>query len=161
MNKLIIVTTLFFTSLAFALPEDAKQPIEIEAKSVTVDETTGFNEFSGNAEVKQGSLLLFAELIQVQTNSDGVETMIAKGTLEKPAKYIQSQENQARFIEATATLITYNVNEGMIFLVGNAHLVQGFDSFSGNSLNYDINNDKVVVKGSEDGTERVKFKIVL
>ena len=161
MNKLIIVTTLFFTSLAFALPEDAKQPIEIEAKSVTVDETTGFNEFSGDAEVKQGSLLLFAELIQVQTNSDGVETMIAKGTLEKPAKYIQSQENQARFIEATATLITYNVNEGMIFLVGNAHLVQGFDSFSGDSLNYDINNDKVVVKGSEDGTERVKFKIVL
>ena len=161
MNKLIIVTTLFFTSLAFALPEDAKQPIEIEAKSVTVDETTGFNEFSGNAEVKQGSLLLFAELIQVQTNSDGVETMIAKGTLEKPAKYIQSQENQARFIEATATLITYKVNEGMIFLVGNAHLVQGFDSFSGDSLNYDINNDKVVVKGSEDGTERVKFKIVL
>ena len=161
MNKLIIVTTLFFTSLAFALPEDAKQPIEIEAKSVTVDETTGFNEFSGNAEVKQGSLLLFAELIQVQTNSDGVETMIAKGTLEKPAKYIQSQENQARFIEATATLITYNVNEGMIFLVGNAHLVQGFDSFSGDSLTYDINNDKVLVKGSEDGTKRVKFKIDL
>ena len=161
MNKLIILAALFFTSLVFALPEDAKQPIEIEAKSVTVDETTGFNEFSGNAEVKQGSLLLFAELIQVQTNSDGVETMIAKGTLEKPAKYIQSQENQARFIEATATLITYNVNEGMIFLVGNAHLVQGFDSFSGDSLNYDINNDKVVVKGSEDGTERVKFKIVL
>ena len=161
MNKLIILAALFFTSLAFALPEDAKQPIEIEAESVTVDESTGFNEFSGNAEVKQGSLLLFAELIQVQTNSDGVETMIAKGTLEKPAKYIQSQENQARFIEATATLITYNINEGMIFLVGNAHLVQGFDSFSGDSLNYDINNDRVVVKGSEDGTQRVKFKIDL
>ena len=161
MNKLIILAALFFTSLAFALPEDAKQPIEIQAKSVTVDETTGFNEFTGNAEVKQGSLLLFAEIIQVQTNSDGVETMIAKGTPEKPAKYIQNQENQARFIEATATLITYNVNEGMIFLVGNAYLVQGFDSFSGDSLNYDINNDKVIVKGSEDGTERVKFKIVL
>ena len=141
--------------------EKVKQPIEIEAKSVTVDESTGFNEFSGNAKVKQGSLLLFAELIQVQTNSDGVETMIAKGSLEKPAKYIQSQENQARFVEATATLITYNVNEGMIYLVGSARLVQGFDSFSGDSLDYDINNDKVVVKGSEDGTERVKFKIVL
>ena len=161
MNKLIILATLFFTSFVFALPEDAKQPIEIEAQSVVVDETSGFNEFSGNAEVKQGSLLLFAELIQVQTNSDGVETMIAKGTLEKPAKYIQNQENQGRFIEATATLITYNINEGMIFLIGNAHLVQGFDSFSGDSLTYDINNDKVVVKGSEDGTERVTFKIVL
>ena len=79
----------------------------------------------------------------------------------KPAKYIQSQENQERFIEATAALITYEVNQGMIFLEGNAHLVQGFDSFSGETLSYDIDNDKVIVEGSEDGTERVKFKIVL
>ena len=151
----------FVASLVLALPEDKKQPIEIEAQSVIVDETTGFSEFSGNAEVRQGSLLLLAELIQVLTNNDEVVSMIAKGSLEKPAKYVQSQENQSRFIEASATLITYDVNAGMIFLVGNARLVQGFDSFSGNTLNYDINNDKVVVKGSEDGTERVKFKIVL
>ena len=161
MNKFLILLMAFVSSLVFALPEDTKQPIEIEAQSVVVDETTGFNEFSGNVEVRQGSLLLFAELIQVQTDNEEVVSMIAKGSLEKPAKYIQSQENQARLIEATATLITYDVDEGMIFLVGNAHLVQGFDSFSGDTLNYDINNDKVVVKGSEDGTERVKFKIVL
>ena len=152
---------LFFSTFAFALSEDADQPIEIEAESVMVDETTGFNEFIGDAEVKQGSLVMTAEIIQVQTNADGVETMIAKGTIEKPAKYIQSQENQARLIEATANLITYNVNEGMIYLVGDAFLVQGFDSFSGDSLTYDINNDKVLVKGSEDGTKRVKFKIDL
>ena len=152
---------LFFSTFVFALSEDVDQPIEIEAESVMVDETTGFNEFVGDAEVKQGSLVMTAEIIQVQTNADGVETMIAKGTIEKPAKYIQSQENQARLIEATATLITYDVNEGMIFLVGDAFLVQGFDSFSGDSLTYDINNDKVLVKGSEDGTKRVKFKIDL
>ena len=152
---------LFFSTFAFALSEDVDQPIEIEAESVMVDETTGFNEFIGDAEVKQGSLVMTAEIIQVQTNADGVETMIAKGTIEKPAKYIQSQENQARLIEATANLITYNVNEGMIYLVGDAFLVQGFDSFSGDSLTYDINNDKVLVKGSEDGTKRVKFKIDL
>ena len=45
--------------------------------------------------------------------------------------------------------------------MGNAYLVQGFDSFSGDSLIYDMNNDKVLVKGSEDGTQRVKFKIDL
>ena len=161
MNKIILLTTIFFTTFAFALSEDAKQPIEIEAESVIVDEMSGFNEFSGNAEVRQGSLLMTAELIQVQTNAGGVETMKATGTLDNPAKYIQSQENQARFIEATATLITYDVNECMIFLVGNAYLIQGFDSFSGDTLTYDINNDKVIVKGSEDGTKRVKFKIDL
>ena len=151
----------FVASLVFALPEDAKQPIEIEAQSVVVDETTGFNEFSGDAEVRQGSLLLFAELIQVQTDNKEVVSMIAKGSLEKPAKYIQSQENQARFVEATASQITYDVDKGMVFLVGTARLVQGFDSFSGDTLDYDINNDRVVVKGNKYGTERVKFKIAL
>ena len=161
MNKLILLMAIFYSTFVFALSEDAEQPIEIEAESVMVDETTGFNEFIGDAEVKQGSLVMTADIIQVQTNADGVETMLAKGTLDKPAKYIQSQENQVRFIEATATLITYDVKEGMIFLVGDAYLVQGFDSFSGDSLTYDINNDKVLVKGSEDGTKRVKFKIDL
>ena len=60
MNKFLILLMAFVSSLVFALPEDTKQPIEIEAQSVVVDETTGFNEFSGNAEVRQGSLLLFA-----------------------------------------------------------------------------------------------------
>ena len=161
MNKIILLIAIFFTTSTFALLEDANLPIEVEADSVIVDETSGFNEFSGNAVVRQGSLLMTANLIQVQTNSAGVETMKATGTLDNPAKYIQSQENQARFIEATAALITYDVNEGMIFLVGNAYLIQGFDSFSGDSLTYDINNDKVIVKGSEDGTQRVKFKIDL
>ncbi len=161
LNKVIILFLFFFGSLVFALPEDAKQPIEIEAQSVIVDESTGFNEFSGNAEVRQGSLLLLAELIQVQTNNEEVVRMVATGSLEKPAQYTQSQENQERFVEATATLITYDVAGGMIFLVGNARLVQGFDSFSGETLDYDIDNDKVIVKSSEDGTERVKFKIAL
>ena len=160
-NKAIMLFLVFFTSLVLALPEDAKQPIEIEAHSVFVDDVKGFNEFSGNAAVRQGSLLLLAELIQVQINNEEVVSVIAKGSAQKPAKYSQDQENQERFIEATATLITYDVNEGMILLVGKAHLVQGFESYSGDTLDYDIDNNKVVVKGSEDGTERVKFKIVL
>jgi lipopolysaccharide export system protein LptA len=161
MNKIILLTTIFFTTYVFALSDDVKQPIEIEAETVIVDEVSGFNEFTGDAEVRQGSLLITAELIQVQTNAEGVETMKAIGTVDKPAKYMQSQESQSRFIEATAILITYDVNKGMIFLVGNANLIQGFDSFSGDTLTYDINNDKVIVKGSEDGTKRVKFKIDL
>ena len=141
--------------------DNEKQPIEIEADSVMVDEASGFNEFIGDAEVRQGALEITANLIQVQTNNDGVETLLAEGTNEKPAKYIQSQETQSRFIEAKATSIIYDVNESMIYLVGNAFLIQGFDSFSGDSLTYDIDKDKVVVKGSEDGVKRVKFKIDL
>ena len=147
--------------MALAVPGDADKPIEIEAQSVLVDESTGFNQFMGDAIVTQGSIVLSAELIEVQTSDEEVESMVAKGSQQKPAKYIQSQPNQARFIEATAIEITYDVEKGLVFLIGDANLVQGFDSFSGETLEYDINNDKVLVEGSEDGTKRVKFKIAL
>ena len=143
------------------MPGDRDKPIEIEAESVVVDESTGFNQFMGDAVVTQGSLVLSAELIEVQTSDEEVGSMVAKGSQQKPAKYTQSQPNQARFIEASAIEITYDVEKGIVFLIGDAHLVQGFDSFSGETLEYDINNDKVLVKGSEDGTKRVKFKITL
>ena len=160
MNKIFILLSLL-SSLVFAMPGDRDKPIEIEAESVVVDESTGFNQFMGNAVVTQGSLVLSAELIEVQTSDEEVESMVAKGSQQKPAKYIQSQPNQARFIEATAIEITYDVEKGLVFLIGDANLVQGFDSFSGETLEYDINNDKVLVEGSEDGTKRVKFKIAL
>jgi lipopolysaccharide export system protein LptA len=159
MNKLLILLMVFITSLVFALPEDARQPIEIEADSVVVDETTGLNVFSGDAEVKQGSLLLLADHIEVQTDNGEVVSMIAKGNQDKLAKYTQSQENQERFIEATAETIEYDVDKGMIFLQVNASLIQGFEYFSGHKLTYDINNNRVVGNSSEDGTQRVKFKI--
>ncbi len=160
MNKIFLLLILS-SSFVFALPGDADKPIEIEASSVIVDESTGFNQFMGDAVVTQGSLVLSAELIEVQTNNQEVVNMIAKGSEQKLARYIQSQDNQARFIEASAITITYDVDKGLVVLVGNANLIQGFDSFSGETLEYDINNDKVVVKGAEDGTKRVKFKIAL
>ena len=160
MNKILIFLSLL-SSLVIAMPGDTDKPIEIEAESVLVDESTGFNQFMGDAVVTQGSLVLSAELIEVQTSDEEVESMVAKGSQQKPAKYIQSQPNQARFIKATAIEITYDVEKGLVFLIGDANLVQGFDSFSGETLEYDINNDKVLVEGSEDGTKRVKFKIAL
>ncbi len=160
MNKIFILLSLL-SSLVIAMPGDTDKPIEIEAESVLVDESTGFNQFMGDAIVTQGSIVLSAELIEVQTSDEEVESMVAKGSQQKPAKYIQSQSNQARFIEATAIEITYDVEKGLVFLIGDANLVQGFDSFSGETLEYDINNDKVLVEGSEDGTKRVKFKIAL
>ena len=45
LNKVIILFLGFFASLVFALPEDAKQPIEIEADSVFID---GFCNFSSS-----------------------------------------------------------------------------------------------------------------
>jgi lipopolysaccharide export system protein LptA len=49
-------------------------------------------------------------------------------------------------VEANAQTITYFINQQLVRLEGNAHLVQGFDSFSGGILNYDIKKDKVFLQ---------------
>ena len=141
--------------------DDAKQPIDIKAYTVVIDEKKGLSVYTGDAHVTQGSLELTAENIQVFSRNKTVNKVLAKGTKSKRAHYKQSQPNQPRFIEATAANITYLIEKEFVHLRGNAHLVQGFDSFSGGTLDYDIKNDKVIAEKSKDGSERVRFKIKL
>ena len=66
--NILILLMVFVTSLvACASRGYESNLLKLRRSQLLVDETTGFNEFSGNAEVRQGSLLLLAELIQVQT----------------------------------------------------------------------------------------------
>ena len=161
MNKAIIILLSYCSLSVNALPGDAKKPIEIKAYTVIIDERKGLSTYTGNAEVVQGSLTLNAEKIQLFSSQKEVIKVIAKGDKNKLAHYKQNQPNQSRFIEATALNITYLIKKEFVHLKGKAHLVQGFDSFSGGTLDYDIKNDKVIAQKSEDGTERVRFKIKL
>lgn len=146
---------------SIALQDDATQPINIKAQAVLIDEKKGISIYTGKASVVQGSLILSAEKIQLFSNQTQVTKMIANGDKKQRAHYQQSQPTQPRFIGATANKITYMVQKEMVHLKGNAHLVQGFDSFSGGSLNYDIKKDKVIANKSKDGLQRVRFKIKL
>ncbi len=143
------------------MPNDKNQPINVEAYTVVIDEKKNISTYTGNASVVQGSLTLSAEKIQIFSNQKEVFKVVAKGDKKHRAHYQQNQQNQARFIEATAEKIIYLIKQEMMHLSGNAHLVQGFDSFSGGTLDYDIKNDKVIAKQSKDGTQRVRFKIKL
>ncbi|VVM27943.1 hypothetical protein BSPWISOXPB_8861 [uncultured Gammaproteobacteria bacterium] len=66
-----------------------------------------------------------------------------------------------RSVEANAQTITYFANQQLVRLEGNAHLIQGLDSFSGSILSYDIKKDKMVAEKAKNGDQRIKFKINL
>jgi lipopolysaccharide export system protein LptA len=159
-NRLCFIVFLI-PNMVIALQEDATQPIKVKAQTVLIDEKQGFSVYTGKASVIQGSLILSAEKIQLLSNQTQVTKVVAKGNKKQRAHYQQSQPNQSRFIEATADNITYLVQKEMVHLKGHAHLVQGFDSFSGGTLDYDIKNDKVIANKSKDGVQRVRFKIKL
>lgn len=160
MSRLLLIV-LLAPLVVLALPGDKAQPIHVKAQTVTLDEQQGVSVYTGSASVVQGSLTLSAEKIKIFNNQKEVVKVIAKGTKKNRAHYKQNQQNQPRFIEATAEHITYKIKREMVHLKGNAHLVQGFDSFSGGTLDYDIKNDKVIAEKSKDGAQRVRFKIKL
>ena len=159
-NKLLLFVCLM-PGISIALPNDATQPINVAAQTVLIDEKEGISIYTGKAIVAQGSLILSAEKIQLFSNQTQVTKMIDNGNKKQRAHYQQSQPTQPRFIEATANNITYLIQKEMVHLKGHAHLVQGFDSFSGGTLDYDIKNDKVIANKSKDGSQRVRFKIKL
>ncbi len=145
----------------WALSGDALQPIMVEADKVIIDEKKGISTYSGDATVRQGTLMLSAQRIELFMLNRSLNKVIAHGSKQERAQYKQNQPNQPRFVEATATNIVYLVKKNFVYLKGNARLTQGFDSFSGEEIDYDIENDKVIAKQSEDGTRRVRFKIKL
>ena len=161
MTKVLLFIVCIVPEFSMALSTDRAQPIEVKAYTVVIDEQKGHSTYTGDASVVQGSLALSGEKIQIFNSKTEVTKVIAKGTKKHRAHYQQNQSNQARFIEATAEKIVYMIKKEMMRLSGNAHLVQGFDSFSGGTLDYDIKNDKVIAEQSKDGTQRVRFKIKL
>ncbi|QKQ24674.1 lipopolysaccharide transport periplasmic protein LptA [Candidatus Ruthia endofausta] len=161
MNKALLMCLLILPGHAIALVIDSSKPIEISANMVVIDERKNISTYIGKASITQGSLILNAEIIQLFSNQQSVIKIIAKGTHKQLAHYQQNQPNQSRFIEARALNITYLIEQELVHLKGKAHLVQGFDSFSGGTLDYDIKNDKIITSMSKDGTQRVRFKIKL
>lgn len=155
---------LFFSLLFFALyalSSDNKAFVNVKAQTVIIDAFRGLSTYIGNAEVTKGSLVLSAEEIQILSVGQTISKISAKGNKKKLAHYKQSQPNQIRFVKASALIITYFADKQLIRLAGNAHLVQGFNSFSGDILHYDIKKNKMVAEKSKNGTQRVKFKIKL
>jgi len=164
LKSCILILLINFNN-AYSLNTDSSEPLEISADSVMMDEGEGFSTFTGDAIVTQGSLLLRADLIEMYSDNKKVNKVIAKGSIDKRAYYKQNQPNQQRFVEATAVTITYLIDKEFIYLNGNANLIQGFDSFSAGTLEYDIQNDRVLAEkskpeeGSDEPVQRVKFKI--
>lgn len=161
MNRVFLIYLYCVSFGIYALPNDAKQPIQIKAYTVVIDERKGLSTYTGDVKVSQGSLMLSADKIELYSNQKKVTKILAKGSKKELAYYKQNQPNRSRFIEARAIKINYLISKEFVQLRGKARLIQGFDTFSGGTLDYDIKNDKVILKQSKDGKERVKFKIKL
>ncbi len=146
---------LLVPSLVFGLPEDREQPIELEADTAQLDQTTGLSVYEGNVVITQGSMRLFADTARIYVKDGEFERMEADGN---PVRFRYKPAVDKEEIFGRGQHATYDVNNAMITVTTKAKFTQGGDVFTGDYVEYDLEKDLVKARGDKGGG-RVFFSI--
>jgi len=158
-----LATSLLSLSLAAwaggagALPDDQNQPIEIEADGVELDDGRHLSIYSGNVELRQGSMRLWADKVTVNHKaSRQPNRIIAVG---KPARFRQLTDKEGKEVKAKSLRMEYDASKEEVLLIDQAELTQGKDRFSSDRILYDRKKAVVKAGASAKGKQRVKISI--
>lgn len=154
-NRLLLSLLLATASTwTLALPEDKDQPIELAADSVDINETTGVSIYRGDVDLKQGSMRVLADEVQIFQKGRQPAKVIATG---KPVRFEQAAANG--LVKARARKAEYEVNSENLLLTGDAVLIQGKDTMQSDRIVYDRVRAQVKAGAAADGKQRVKITI--
>lgn len=140
--------------VVLALESDRQQQLLINAD--TTDGTLGDGTaiLRGNVEIRQGSLLVKANLAEVEKVDGRVRLVILTGT----PVLLQQEIEQEGLVTATALTITYQVATGMVTLTGDAKVNHPQYHISGEVLTYDMDQQHFQGSGG-DGNGRLRIEL--
>lgn len=152
-----LVTWLLYLPLsAWALSTDRNEPINIEANSATLHETSGKSTYRGNVHLRQGTLHLHGNTMTVQMRDDRIEKIELTGS---PATYVQRPDNSANDQHAEAGVIEYYARDNRMVLLKNARIWQSDkDEFSSDRIVFDLADNTVSAGGGSDD-DRVRITL--
>ena len=134
---------------AWGLASDREQPIHIEADSASLDETTGISVYTGNVQLRQGSLRLQAETMTVHSTGDQVSKIVLTG---KPATFVQRQDDTDNDLHAESRQMEYYATDERIILLEAARVWQADGKeFRSEKIIYDISSNRINAGGSATG----------
>lgn len=134
--------------LAQALPEDADQPIDIEADKLEMDLNANVVTYIGNVRVVQGTMRVTADRMRVEYENKKVVRITATG---EPAHYQQQLDAEQGEVKARAHTIVYHTQQERVQLQQNAWLEQGGNEISGELIHYDMVAGRVNAESGEEG----------
>lgn len=153
LNLLILA---LLPQIAWALPSDFEQPIDIEADQVTIDADSQSSIYSGNVRLTRGSIRIEANKLVISQNS---KTGAVSATITgKPATYSQRQNNGT--VSAKANKLTYSSNEDIIELSGNAILDRAGSTIENDSIRYNTRDNTISAGGNSASDKPVKIRIL-
>jgi lipopolysaccharide export system protein LptA len=151
---LLACALLLGTSAAHALKSDRQQPLEVRADATDGTLGDGIATLRGNVEIRQGTLLIRADVATVER----VEGRVRRFELEGDPVHLQQEIEQEGLVSADAHKLEYEVASGMVTLTGNADVDHPQYHISGEVLRYDLNAQHFQGSGGEaDGRIQIRM----
>ena len=156
---LLCACSILWVPQVTANSKDTQLPITIEADQAVLDEKKQTSIYTGHVILKQGGIEVNANTITVYTEQGQLQRVIAEGD---PVNYRQKQQGQED-IRAVSKRMEYDTESKRLLLLGSAELWQGGNRFSGNRIQYDVEQEKVIATGEpgspETGAQRVEITL--
>jgi lipopolysaccharide export system protein LptA len=112
---------------------DSRQPINLEADRVSIDDTHKISTFSGNVKLSQGTMEINGDQIVVIQDKRGFRHGTVTGN---PAEFHQNQEGSENYVAGQGERIEYDSESGIMDIYGEAHVQRGQDDMHGDHITY-------------------------
>ncbi len=133
-----------------ALESDRDQPALIEADEVELDFGSGQRIYRGNVSIKQGTIRIIADELELFYQGEQLEKAIARGN---PAVFRQRPDEKPQDIIGQSKIIELDEINNIVTFIDQATLRQGRDAISGETIVYDMAQDKMKVRGQTRTTK--------
>ena len=151
-NFLAAFSLLFlFAQHAAALESDRNQSVLVEADEVEMDFSSGTRLYRGNVSVRQGTIRILADQIELFYKGEQLDHGIATGN---PAVFRQRPDGKDHDIVGTGRRIELDEIQNIVTFIGDARLRQDRDAIEGERIVYDMARDRMIVRGGDASPTR-------
>src|SRR5690606_30214990 len=130
---------------------DFSKPIQINADRDSFDVANKIAVFEDNVVIRQGSLSIRADHLEVTRRDDQTDVFTAKGS---PAVYEQKLDDGSP-ISAEADIISYDQSKQLLTLSGNVKVSQENSVIQGNEIIYNFATQQLTANRGENESDRV------
>ncbi|MCU0988252.1 MAG: lipopolysaccharide transport periplasmic protein LptA [Xanthomonadales bacterium] len=139
---------------AHALKSDRQQPLDVRADSTDGTLGDGTATLRGNVEIRQGTLLIRADVAAVEK----AEGRVRRFELTGNPVHLQQEIEEEGLVSARARKVEYEVASGIVILTGAADVDHPQYQINGEVLRYDMNAQHFQGSGGdEDGRIRIQL----
>lgn len=156
-NRILLLTCtvlLLLPGSLLALKTDRQQALDVKADATDGTLGDGTATLQGNVEIRQGTLLITADIAKVEKVDGKVRRFELNGT----PVHLQQEIEEQGLVTAEASKVEYIVATGIVTLTGEADVIHPQYHINGEVLEYDMNTQHFQGTGG-DSNGRIRIRL--